>query len=503
MKSRTLEQVSMRSIASFYLRTALILVALSSSLFSINISAEMRDRVRIQGNNVVADNGKPLRGSAFFLDVFSIEDMRNNESAYRNYFRSISRDYNMNLVRVCPWVGNWEYMNKTGRNSEYYDTHKRDYLYMMDKVVKWAEEDGIYAMVNLTMKFGTRVELQKVKDYWNVVAPRYKDKTHVLYEVVNEPEIPTAKAQMKNVYSFVRSLAPQTHLVLWSPNNPSALSANEIRNNSNGISYQNASVGFHIYEYLLGKREQHDIASGYRDAGFPVIATEFYSLTDADYYPIDYDFLTDNISVMENRGFSWTQWAPVFHYRFGNAGNSKTHDEVKFSSRYTTALRNKGIRFWAKDNQRTVADNQTNDSQQDASILGVKRVQDAWKKRFFHQSQKDDWTPLVNAAGNANWVSQQWKIIDAGNNTFRIQNNWSKDYLTPGSKNEWDTVYTAPLNTNWSSQRWRITRAGQFYRIQNVWSGLYLSVPSENYGEIKQAELRSGWSSQKFKLMNP
>ena len=479
-------------------------VVMSFLGFATKAYAEMRDRVQVSGGNVLADDGSALRGSAFFLDVFSIQDMRENERAYRDYFRSITVDYNMNLVRICPWIGNWEYMQKSGRNSEYYETHKRDYLYMIDTVVRWAEEDGIYAMVNLTTKFGTRVDLERVKDFWDVVAPRYDDKTHVLYEVINEPEIPSAKSQMRNIYRHVRGLAPSTHLVLWSPNNPSALQVDEVRSNSNGINYSNASVGFHIYEYIEGKRVQHDYATEYRAAGYPIIATEFYSLTDADYYPIDYRFLSDNISVMENRGISWVQWAPVFHYRFGNPGNSRSHSEVKFSQRYRDALQEKGVSYWARNNRpnQSPGDNAQDDSGA-LNLNGPKRIQDLWQRRFLHASSKSDWTVLENASGNRDWTSQQWRFLEAGNGTYRIKNVWTNDYLTPGSKNEWDTVYLAPLNTSWSSQKWRVRRVGNEVRIQNVWTGFYLSSPEGDYESVKQAGLRPAWTSQKFSILSP
>jgi len=238
-------------------------ILLSFFLFQMS-HAEMRGRVQMANGNVVSDTGQPLR----------------------------------------------------------YEGHKTDILYLIDKVVQWAEEDGIYAIVNLHTRFGTTTELNRMKDFWEVMAPRYKDKTHVVYELTNEPKTQfwtdtdfgdrgdretndsnlLIDAVMADLYTYVRGLAPETHLILWSPNNPSALTVDRINAASDGIDYSNASVGFHIYEYTLGKAQQWDLAQEYRDAGYPTILTEFYSLSAADHYPIDYAHLITNIKTAESRG---------------------------------------------------------------------------------------------------------------------------------------------------------------------------------------------------------
>ena len=148
-------------------------------LFFESASAQMRGRVQIVNNNVVADNGEPLRGAPFFLAIFGIDDIEPNEAQYRAYFKEVVEDYHMNCVRICPWIGNWAFMNT---EDPFYDHHRSQILEMIDKCVQWAEEEGIYAVVNLHTRFNTPLELQRAKDFWNVVAPRYKDKTHVIFE---------------------------------------------------------------------------------------------------------------------------------------------------------------------------------------------------------------------------------------------------------------------------------------------------------------------------------
>ena len=485
---------------------AVLLCAMALTWSAVSDAA--RSRVKIQNNNVVASNGKPLRGAAFFLDIFSISDMRNNETQWENYFKKVTTDYNMNLVRISPWIGNWEYMQKSDSN---YETHKKDILYMVDKVVDWADEAGIYAVVNMHIAYGTKVNLTNSKDFWNVMAPRYKDRTHVFYELVNEPEIPTAKNNMAKLYSHVRDKAPNTHLILWSVNNPSNLTKSEIDNNSGGIDYSNASVGYHIYEYTLGKRKQHDLADGYRKS-YPTINTEFYSLDNANYYPIDYDFLVDNIKVMENRNYSWMQWSPVFNFR--NENKNLDNSDLGFSQTYKNKIENAGITYWAKDtggssgsnNGGGSSDGNSGDSATDGkntgttSIAGNRRLRDSWKGRYLHVRDKSNWNTVSSKALNTDWSSQKFKMEKVSNGIFRVKNTWSNKYLTSGSTNDWDDVYMANLNSDWSSQKWKFVKVNNQYRLQNQWSKLYLTAPEKAGQAYRQAPLNTGWSSQKFNL---
>jgi Cellulase (glycosyl hydrolase family 5) len=329
------------------LRRAVLATASALALLALAVpSAEAaRARVSIQNGNVVSDSGSPLRGAPFFMSIFNTRHMRDNETTYRNYFRTVANDYKMNAVRVSPWVGNWEYDIKNNSN------HKTEMLYMIDKAVQWAGEDNIYCIINLHTAYNTVLTRQKVKDFWDIVAPRHKDKTHVIFEVVNEPNIASAKSHMAGIYSDVRALAPNTHLILWSLNNPDSggFTLQDIRNASS-INYSNASFGFHVYEYTLGKNAKWERAKSYRSGGYPVICSEFYSLTNANDKPIDYRFLTDNIKFARSSTYNmaWVQWAPRFNYasidQYGS--NHLYNSDIGFFQRYKDEVVNKGITKW-------------------------------------------------------------------------------------------------------------------------------------------------------------
>jgi hypothetical protein len=299
-----------------------------SILMSFGLSMEAQaaaGRVRIVNGNVVTDQGVELRGAPFFMSIFNTQHMRNNETTYRDYFNDVKNNYGMNCVRICPWIGNWEYNIATDTN------HYNQIIYMLDKVVQWAEDAGIYAVINCHTKFNTKVNVAKSQEFWNIVAPRYKDKTHVVYEITNEPDLITVRTNMDDMYAYVRERAPDTHLICWSVADPGVISQadpdapsdssratifslQDIQNASS-ISYTNASVGFHVYPWNAnGDTRRWDKAKGFRDAGYPVICTEFMCFQNADTIPIHYDYVTSNIRDARAYGMSWIQWCPRFNY---------------------------------------------------------------------------------------------------------------------------------------------------------------------------------------------
>ena len=483
------------------LLNGLLLLLIAS--FTINNAAADRGRVKIVNKDLRSDQGTPLRGTHFFLDIFSIDDMRNNESTYRNYFRSVAKDYNMNLVRTSVYFGDFEIMQK---DSPYYQSNLRDFKYVYDKVVQWAAEDGVYVIIIMGTKHGSKIQLDRAKDFWNVFAPRYKNRSHVIYELVNEPNIPAIRRTQAPLYKHVRSLAPKTHLIFWSLTNPEDMNSGDIWNHSGGIDYGNASVGFHIYDFILNKSQQWDLAKAYRRNGLPVINTEFYSLTRADYYPIDYNFLGANVRMAEDRGFSWTQFAPVANYRFtnkrrGDNNRTVTHQDIAFSQRYWNKLAEYGTSKWARDGQnQNNQNNQNADNDQNAgtSLQGVRRLSDTWQGHQLHASGQYAGAGVQSAPFRGEWSSQQWLLEAQGDYVFRIKNQWTGRYLAPCGDWEWADLCTLDYNASWSSLKWKFEWVDNSWRIKNLWTQKYITAPSNQWENFRLANRRDNWTSQIF-----
>ena len=288
---------------------ALLILALSATTSLQVASADCpgRDRVKIVDNNVVADNGTPLRGAPFMIDFdWGVPHMQANESQYRAYFRTISRDYHFNHVRLCAFVGNYDF--------DFDDKVYKDRLvYLCDTITDWAQQDGIYVSINQHSQTLTNFKVDRWKKFWDIIAPRYKDRTHVLYEATNEPKVEVAQKFMPAMYQYLRKYrgATQTHIILWSGVKPRDIPLEMIRKYSDGIDYTNASYGFHSYWNCDQIFEEAAQIRKY----YPSICTEVHSLTNANDYPVDWDTLRCHLGQAEAAGFSWTQWGPTAHYR--------------------------------------------------------------------------------------------------------------------------------------------------------------------------------------------
>ena len=515
-----LSAVSKRAIIS------LAAVFLGYFSFVHSASAEMRGRVYVDNNkNVVADNGEALRGAPFFLDTFMIKDMRQNEALYREYFRDMSRNYKMNVVRVSPWIGKWTYMQK---GSIWYENHKSDITYMVDKVIKWAEEDGIYVMLNLHTEFGTVVKMKPFQDFWDLFATKYKDHTHVIYEAINEPHIQTANVHAYDMYKYLRDRAPQTHIILWSVNDPEKVSVKDIQKYSNGIDYSNASMGWHSYETIIRKDLRWAIGNEYREAGIPSICTEFYSLTRANWFPIDYDFMMDNIKFAEDGNFSWVTWAPRANYRALNvddlsADTNVTHEEARFSDTFFSYLNAWGI-YWPQDPAvdtlnapvvnrpiPVVSEPTPQPTPQPEPITTPELEKtgqfvtliDQWQGQALHTAGTNEWAAASMQTQTDEWWSQQWELlqVEGKPGVFRLRNRWTGFFLHASADYDWAEVQIAELVEDWTSQMWELEyRVGETYNIKNVWTGRYLSSPEQAGAKLRLSSLREDWSSQKFAI---
>ncbi|MEM6468583.1 MAG: cellulase family glycosylhydrolase [Planctomycetota bacterium] len=219
---------------------------------AILISTEL-SRECVSGGTLVAPDGRPLRGATFFVDLYGVPDMRDNEAKYREYFRSIFDAHDLNCVRIGPWMGVWQY-DINGN-----EQHRAEYLYAIDTVVDWCEQSGVYAIVNLHTQHNTEVDLEKAKAFWSVIAPRYKDRSHVIYEPSNEPEPESSLKHMPAIHAHVKSLDPATHQIMYSHVAATQLKVDELHAATMDVDFTNASIGFHCYDNVLMNTIQWDL----------------------------------------------------------------------------------------------------------------------------------------------------------------------------------------------------------------------------------------------------
>lgn len=193
-----------------------------------------RGRVKVLKNTIVTDDGTLIRGARVSLDIW-------DETPSQSDVDTIKNSRGLNAFHI--------YAEYPGSNKAAgYNSAK------VDKVVDMADKSDLYVI--LTIGSGGANGSFKaafVTAFWAFYGPRYKDRTHVVYELVNEPQAWSAPynsatlAMEKSGYTQLRALAPDTHIMMMSYSQPNnwTQAANECA--GLGISWDNASVAFHTY----------------------------------------------------------------------------------------------------------------------------------------------------------------------------------------------------------------------------------------------------------------
>lgn len=199
-----------------------------------------RGRVHVANGTVVTDEGTLLRGASMMIM---------KQPGYANdpsYWRAV-HDLGLNAVRVDVKTV------QIGKTVE-------EQLPYLDRAIDLASQNGMYIMFKTSVKPGG-YDLDALMDFWRVAAPRYRNRTNVLYELTNEPVSGSPVwgaanqwtdkviGDLTQVYDLMRAAAPQTHIVLFTTPNlyPDCASWKKVVAKMQGVDWTKASVGFHHY----------------------------------------------------------------------------------------------------------------------------------------------------------------------------------------------------------------------------------------------------------------
>ena len=215
------------------------------------------------------------------------------------------RRLGLNTVRLCmadPWYaargyGHWEL---------------GEFLPKMDRAIDLAEEAGVSVIVNyqdVGMFEEGRRDFEPLGEFWSAVAPRYADRSHVIYELVNEPAFdqsvyfdPTFKEPMMSIYRQVRSDAPERPVLMFSFNSIDHEMTRVVDAYRDEIDWDVTTVAFHLYggASTASLRRLLD--------RYPAICTELnYHGTRPFVHVLDGKH--HSVENCEDLGVSWTDWA--------------------------------------------------------------------------------------------------------------------------------------------------------------------------------------------------
>ena len=273
-----------------------------------------RGRVQVSNNTIKSDRGTLLRGARVSLDIFDETPSQSDIDAMKN--RGLNA---IHCYAEFPGSG-----QAGGYNSA-----------KVDNIINLADQNGLYVILTIGSG-GANGSYNStfIQQFWNFYAPRYKDRTHVVYEIVNEPvawsaPYPQAALDMeKNTFNLIRGLAPSTHIMLMSysvPVNPTQ-AANECANL--GISWSNASVAFHGYG--IDGNENNALTAWFNAFKGKGIA---YGCTEPALSNNKANAVTT--AIFENNGVSYTHFINV-------------HSTATDNSVYYDVINNSGI-HWTPD----------------------------------------------------------------------------------------------------------------------------------------------------------
>ncbi len=246
------------------------------------VSQRGRPKLNAARTTFVADNGQLLRGP-----YFSTEGLAITTTGYLSAMKSLG----FNSVHLYAENLDLNYP-ASGSTAPGYSVTQ------VDQMVQMTRDLGLYLVITIGNGANNGNHNKEwAKGFWNFYAPRYKDETHVVYEIHNEPvawgppyltaTTPSGALDMEvDCYNIIRTNAPNTPVLLFtyavlggSDGATAALTDihafNErVFGDANAV-WTNEAVGFHGYAGWEGTTQA---VEGVLAAGYPCFMTEFGSL---------------------------------------------------------------------------------------------------------------------------------------------------------------------------------------------------------------------------------
>jgi hypothetical protein len=222
-----------------------------------------RGRVFVRDGNVLTDKGTRLRGVTIGTDLAPTFPLG------QELFDTLAQQDGLNTVHV--YLENR--MQPTGAS-----------LALADKLVEMTSHARMYLIIGMGggSANGT-YDIDKVRAFWSLYAERYKDRTHVLYEIQNQPEVTTCGAMLSaptmamenEMYRSIRAAAPDSHILLLSFGDlPSADVLRDALARLNGVDWSKASVSIHSANQCVMLVDLPPVLAAARQGGKSILVSE-------------------------------------------------------------------------------------------------------------------------------------------------------------------------------------------------------------------------------------
>jgi hypothetical protein len=269
----------------------------------------------------------------------------------------------------------------------------------IDQLVDWTGQDGLYLVLTIgNANAGGTYNASFAVAFWTNYAPRYAGRTHVLYEIQNEPYYSAGNSQPspagligfeRDMYNLIRAAAPATPVLFFSypvfrDANGVITDVNALQAQIPSLTWSNEAIAFHGYAPTLAETENTLLAVLGRNSatgwnGAPCVQTEYFNAsTNGQDVP--------QTIVLEDHFTSWLTFVDV---------NAVANDAL-----YKTPLDSSGV-VWAADFGAWPA----------TSAPPRGRTVSFFNRRYV--SALNSTTPLTASATRAR-VTEKYTVVDSG-----------------------------------------------------------------------------------------
>jgi len=270
----------------------------------------------ISGGTVKTADGQLLRG----CHAHVCRDQNGNLSKFFTVMSNVTKmrdQAHMNVIRICCVTPAWGGLSDPSLTIPF-----------VDSIVANCGAAGIYAIIDYHGPVLQDSSVWDLKNFWKLYAPRYKDKTFVLYELTNETFPPTAPDVIpsngytgwpgvaayiaQTVKDIIRPVAPNTMILHCEPVGVSMNWGPYLASKYAplaGITWNSGkdAWAFHTYVTDIVNTPASIIATQKYGTGIPVINTEWSfweegwtnATLEGCHYPAQW---------LERNGISWMVW---------------------------------------------------------------------------------------------------------------------------------------------------------------------------------------------------
>ena len=163
-----------------------------------------------QQQQIFTAQGDALVGVDFFLDIYDLQNMQENEADFEGYFKHLIQSSGANTIRVAPWIKYWEF-SQEGTNG--YDQHLEELTFALDRAVQWSNEAGVY----LTISYGPIEDFDKAIQFWEIFASRYSHQQNIIIENGMQGRVSSQARLLGNLQESIQDIAPNMHQIYTFP----------------------------------------------------------------------------------------------------------------------------------------------------------------------------------------------------------------------------------------------------------------------------------------------